>query len=215
MQPSVWQRLLPPWRIQCRHAAPRLHHRTLAGSVAHPSRSERRRFGMGTADASKRVAPPGGLPRAAVAACVWPCLMLLKASLAACLGSGRVTRLWARHMGCLGVVNRLPALSRCPPRSFFHGFPWRFTQITIVRAISRLAEALRPIPLRAPLARSHNYVRAAPTGAPKAADTNSSSNGSTRLPELKSGEEFREAIVSAMPYFTANAICFANTADRN
>ena len=36
--------------------------------------------------------------------------------------------------------------------------------------------------------------------APKAADTNSSSNGSTRLPELKLGEELRVAIVSATPY---------------
>ena len=71
-----------------------------------------------------------------------------------------------------------------------------------MRAVSRLAEALRPILLRAPPIRSYEYVRAAPKGAPKAADTNSSSNGSTRLPELKLGEELPVAIVSATPYFT-------------
>ena len=126
--PSTWRATGGAFRASAAATQPRVHiteclpglWRTLAAARGADS------GGMGAADASTRIAPPGGLPRAAVAACVWPCLMLRKASLAQCLGSERATRPWARPIGCLGFVNRRAALSRCPASSFLHGLPRSF-----------------------------------------------------------------------------------------
>jgi hypothetical protein len=65
-----------------------------------------------------------------------------------------------------------------------------------------------------PVASTHtyeSYVRAAPTGAPKAVDIISQFIWFTSAPELKLGEELRVAIVTFTPNFTANATCLAST----